>query len=333
MPKLFKRFFIVALLFSQVSVYAQTNHPHAEEMKMYEDTLRGLAHHILRDSIDEARFLATKLFVPTLVKALKTENSFSYRFDSLQGVSIQYPADSSFRIFTWQLYVNKEEYKYYGAIQMNSKDLKLIPLQDRSSAVFYPDREVLSADRWYGALYYNMRQVDAPDGTYYLLFGFDAFSYFNRRKLIDVLYFEDGQPKFGKPVFVNEKKKGQINRLILDYTVEASITVNYSEQEEMILYDNLITMGGQYKGQGVTYVPDGSYHGYKLEKDGKWHHVEKVFNQTQETPPGGGLLESRSDGNLGQDSDRGTGAAAVAPKKKKKKRRKRRRKKNKKETP
>jgi hypothetical protein len=47
-------------------------------------------------------------------------------------MSILSPPDSSFRIFTWQLFVNDSTYRHYGAIQMNQKELKLFALRDKS---------------------------------------------------------------------------------------------------------------------------------------------------------------------------------------------------------
>ena len=92
-----------------------------EQIKIYEDSLSVYAHAILTDTSDVMRFFATQQFIPTLVKALKFENSFQYKFPMLESISIQYPQDSTFRIFTFQLFVNDDEYKYFGAIQMNSK--------------------------------------------------------------------------------------------------------------------------------------------------------------------------------------------------------------------
>ena len=252
-----------------------------------EDTLAILAYAVVNDSIEQERFAACKVLITSLVKALKIENSFSYPFSRLKSLSILAPPDSSFRIFTWQLFVNDSTYRYYGTIQMNQRDLKLFPLIDRSFEMDIPPiYEQLSSDNWYGALYYNIRQFDSKEGRKYLLMGYDAFAFFEKRKVIDVLSFDGkGKPVFGSPVFVRENPKPgpKEQRIFLDYSAEASVRVNWDEQYKMILFDHLIAFPSPF-GHGMTAVPDGSYDGLRLEK-GHWKYIEKVFNDSQKEPP------------------------------------------------
>ena len=154
-----------------------------EQLKILEDTQALLSFLIINDSLEENRFGATRLMIPTLVRALKVKNSFDYPFERLQAVSIQYPPDSTFRVFTWQLYVAEDDYRYYGAIQMNTPELKLYPLIDRSFQVEEPEQAVLNPENWYGALYYGIQKLEHPQGPYYLMMGYDAFSFFKRRNI------------------------------------------------------------------------------------------------------------------------------------------------------
>jgi len=255
------------------------------KIQSYEDTVALLSFAIINDSLPEHRFASCRKVIPTLVNALKIENSFSYSFSKLQSISIQYPRDSSFRVFTWQLFVDDNDYRYYGAIQMNSSELKLFPLVDRSFEVRDLEREPLTPKSWYGALYYNIRQFDSPQGPKYLLFGFDGLSFFNKRKLVDVLSFQNGEPEFGRePVFVKiNQKNGQkmpLNRLVLEYTSAAAVRLNYDESLGHIMHDHLI-MSGAAPGGGPSFVPDGSYQGYEL-KGGFWVNIPKVYDQVLE---------------------------------------------------
>lgn len=258
-----------------------------ERLKAAEDTLAMIAFLVVNDSIESERFGACRQLITRLVQTLKTPNSFQYPFDRLKSISILAPPDSSFRIFTWQLYVNDSTYRYYGAIQRNSQELQLFPLIDRSDSLDYkPLRETLTPDRWYGALYYTLRQFDTKEGRKYLLIGYDAFEFFEKRKLIEVLYFDEkGQPKFGAPVFQKEKtpRGGPEYRQIYQYAAESSVRCNWDELYQMVLVDHLIPIPSPY-GRGFMGVPDGSYEGFKLEK-GQWKFIEKVFNDFQEEPP------------------------------------------------
>jgi hypothetical protein len=272
------------------AMQSQTPPISAEGLKIleaYEDTLGFCGFLVVNDSLAENRFASCKHLIKTLVKALQVENSFHYPFGQLQTVSILYPPDSTFRIFTWQLYVDGEDYRYYGAIQMNSPSLKLFPLIDRSFEVAEAELAQLGPEAWYGALYYNIRQFDTPAGRNYLLFGFDGYSFFKKRKLIEVLGFEEGQPVFGQPVFSEEKEDASAaslrSRIVKEYSAEASFKLNYDESMEMIIFDHLTPIGGSY-GQGETMVPDGTYEGYQL-RDGTWHYVNTIWNEVMDEAP------------------------------------------------
>lgn len=255
-----------------------------EQIKTYEDTLGFLSYLIVNDSIEEDRFRAVNKFIPTLVKALKVKNSFDYPFERLKSISIQYPQDSTFRIFTWQLYVDENDYRYYGAIQMNTGELELIPLIDRSFEIDHIEQEVLSPEKWFGALYYNIKDFDTNEGKKYLLFGFDGNNFFTKRKIVDVLSFENGKASFGAPVFISEDPAHSFspkNRLELVFSAEASIKLNYDEHLDLLIFDHLIQAGTSIASQGPVNLPDGSYEAYKL-KNGYWTYVPKVFSHMYE---------------------------------------------------
>jgi hypothetical protein len=273
-----------------------------EQLKRSEDTLALLAYAVVNDSVEQERFAACRVLITSLVRALKVENSFRYRFDRLKSVSILAPPDSSFRIFTWQLFVNDSTYRYYGAIQLNRPDLQLFPLVDRSFEMDdRPVFEALPPENWYGALYYNLRAFETREGPKYLLFGFDAFEFFERRKIIDVLSFDAaGKPVFGAAVFdrAEAPRPGAPaeHRLLFQYSAEASVRVNWDEQYNMVLIDHLVAMPSPF-GRGVTYVPDGSYEALQLEK-GRWKHVDKIFNDVMDEAP---RPEPVLDGRKGKD--------------------------------
>ena len=147
----------------------------------------------------------------------------------------------------------------------------------------FPSTEELGPERWYGALYFNLRQFDTRQGRKYLLFGYDAFEFFEKRKLLDVLSFDkEGKPVFGAPVFTKSDAPPE-NRVYVQYSADAKVKMNWDEQYQMILYDHLIPFPSPY-GREMTNVPDGSYDGYKLDK-GRWKYVDKVFDDKQKDVP------------------------------------------------
>jgi hypothetical protein len=286
-----KHFFVLFLCiglslpaFSQQALAGDLNQEDRDSIFQIEDTLAVLSYTFLNDSLPQNRFGAVRKFIPTLVRALKTTNSFDYKFERLPNVSIQYPRDSSFRVFSWHLYVDVNEYRYYGAIQMNTADLRLFPLRDRSFDLEGNlEQLTLSPDNWYGAVYYNLKEVKTKEGTYYLLFGFDRNELFRTRKVMDVLSFNDqGQPFFGAPVIPGPRGEMK-KRLILEYSAEASVRLNYDEALGIIIHDHLTTISGKYD-EGPVNVGDGSYEGFKITKDGL-EYIPKVFDFVSETPP------------------------------------------------
>lgn len=275
----------IAPTFAQKTERAGALSPQAhEQLRLAEDTLAIFAFAITNDTSSEMRFLACKSLITGLVRALKTENSFRYPFKRLHSVSILTPPDSAFRIFTWQLFVDDSTYRHYGAIQMNRRELKLFPLIDRRSELAdKPTHEALPPHRWYGAVYYNLRPFDTRQGRMYLLFGFDGHRFFEKRKVMEVLSFNaNGEPVLGAPVFERNGQLGE-HRLILEYSAEAKVRLNWDDYYQMIIFDHLIPWPSEHTG-GVIYVPDGSYDGFKYEK-GRWVFVEKVFRDSQEEAP------------------------------------------------
>lgn len=278
------------LFFAGFTLSAQNNRtplPKAdrERLTQIEDTLALLGHISVNDSLEDNRFGATRLMIPILVEALKVPRSFQYPFERLKTISIQYAPDSTFRVFTWQLFVSDNEYRYYGAIQMNTPDLKLFPLVDRSFRIESPETETLGPDNWYGALYYGIRKLERPEGPCYLLFGYDAFSFFKRRKVMETLQFNaEGKPVFGVPI-LPETVSGAAGRkrLVLEYTAEASVRLNWDEAMGLVVFDHLIPVVGK-NGEGEVSVPDGSYEAFRL-KQGQLEYIPMLDTQLQVEPP------------------------------------------------
>jgi hypothetical protein len=283
-----------------------------------EDTLKALSNTVFSDSIKANRLEASKKLENTLLRVLAQRGSFEYAFDSLTSIAIKQPEDRRFRIFTWQLYVDENTYQYGGIIQVNTKGKpKIYRLEDHASEIVdAPEEETLTADRWHGALYYNIKQCVFEGKPHYILFGFNGLRFFEKRKLMDVLSFDKkGNPIFGAPLFV--RKDGEEaavvkSRIILDYSAESTIRLNFDTEENMIIFDNLIAMKGQLPNQGTVMVTDGSYRGYTY--NGKvWQYIDKLATlDSAEAPREKGILDARKGKNIfGED----TGEAK--PKKKK----------------
>jgi hypothetical protein len=270
-------------IFSALTVNAQgvTTKP-PQDLRKREDSLKLFADRMINAAEAPDRFRADSNFIRGLVRALKTKKSFYYPFDSLSTVSRLYAPDSSFRILTWQL--KKDEYVYLqkGAIQMNTSngELKLFPLFDYSMYTGKPADSVRTKDNWIGAIYYRLIMKEHNGRKYYTLLGFDDFSVSSNKKWLEVLTFNDrNEPVFGGPYISFKEdsiKKPVQARFNIEYKKEANTLFNYYPDLDMIFFDHLISETDEPEKKN-TYIPDGSYEGFKW-KNGQWVHVDKVFD-------------------------------------------------------
>lgn len=256
-------------------------------IRQQEDSLKQLADEMVNARDAEAREAACLQFIPRLVHALQTPHSFSYPFDSLAEVSILYPQDSSFRIFTWAFTPNNMKFRFYGALQMHTPDgsLKLFPLFDNTR--FTNDLDTVTSNKaWIGALYYNLVTTKYRGKQYYTLFGWHGYNFRSNEKLLEVLTFQDDQPVFGAPVFNFSKDSvpgATRNRFLLIYKRDGNAGLNYDPGEKMIVYDHLVPLNGQ-ADEKYTFVPDGTYEGFSW-KNGHWLHIPKIFHMVSQKPP------------------------------------------------
>lgn len=223
-------------------------------------------------------------FIPKLVAALKIDNSFFYPFDSITQLAKVYPPDSSFRILTWQMQYPKGHFRYYGVIQMRSAKLKMFPLRDLRDTLPFHTQQLLTADNWYGQLYYKIIEKTTGHRTCYTLFGFEAADMISRRKIVDILTFDEhSKPHFGAPMFLFKyddstklKTVDTMNRFFIEYNWSASPTLNYDYNKEMIVFDHLAPPNPKAEGAYFTYIEDGTYEGFSWLNN-HWQWVEKVF--------------------------------------------------------
>ncbi len=295
---MFIRLFLCVYFFP-IMVFAQNQSSFVQQEKV----LAGLVDTIYTGQTELERQNACYRFIPKLVETLKSDNSFSYPFNELQGVSVVSPEDDAFRIFTWFVLRDNGLYRHYGVIQINNPDsLVIFPLYDYSDLLANAEDTVLSAQTWYGVMYYNVKLKERRKQKYYTLFGWDGYSDEKEKKIMEILTFEDGQPVFGAPIIRYDKdsikkrliityKEGDVRQVedqdgnVIEYKEDIGVTLNYDPQLDMVVYDNLIPETPLTEGDYSTYVPDGSYKAFKFKR-GKWRYIEKLFDQVFETPPG-----------------------------------------------
>jgi hypothetical protein len=256
------------------------------ELQSKDDSLARLGSDLVNLPDPGARFGADSLFTRTLVRALKIPHSFYYPFDSLQSVSHIYAPDSSFRIFTWQLSQDEDHFRRHGAIQMRTPDgsLKLFPLIDRTPLINNLMDTITNNDYWIGNIYYSIVEKKYKGKAYYTLLGYDEHDFRSTRKWIEVLTFDkEGRPVFGGPYFSfisgdPAHPASPIARFMLEFKKDGGTRIQYDKDQDMILFDHLVSESTESSNKAYTLVPDGDYEGFRWV-NGKWVHINKVYTQ------------------------------------------------------
>ncbi|MFT5070790.1 MAG: hypothetical protein ACI8V8_000751 [Chitinophagales bacterium] len=282
---------LASILFTLFIFIASAQELSSKDLKKFEAAEAILKEKVVQfknDSIPfEERVALIHEFIPRFVAILKEKNSFLYPFDELYSVMRVYAPDNSFRIFTWQLKEPLGTHRYYGAMQMNDKSLKLYPLFDYSDTMNVHPQEILSHDNWYGAVYYKCLQHEVKGKSYYSLLGFDEADFVSNRKVLEILSFDEDQlPVFGAPLisFTDSNKVTTVkNRMFLEYNQKASVKLNFDIEMDKMIFDHLVAPSQAEEGAWFTYIPDGTYEGLEWKKN-KWTWVEKMFHYSIDKP-------------------------------------------------
>ncbi|MEO5647435.1 MAG: hypothetical protein ABIQ56_03675 [Chitinophagaceae bacterium] len=287
-----KKFSLVFLMFVAIHLSGTTQKLSVADLKSLktkEDSLKIFALRIIQGRTANERFEADSQFTRMLVRALKTKHSIQFRFDSLYTISKLSPADSSFKIFTWQMVINDNVVRQHGAIQMKTPDgsLRLFPLIDKSDVTIKPGDTISNNFGWIGAVYYKLIEKEANGRKYYTLLGYDENNIKSNKKVVEVLSFFDKEPVFGGSYFSYKSNTLNQNfgkRFIMEYKKNASPRLTYDKDMDIIIFEHLVSESGEVNKKW-TLIPDGDYEGLKW-MNGKWVHVESVYD--------GKVIESRN---------------------------------------
>lgn len=243
------------------------------------DSLINMSEATFKTEDNLERFAANAAFIKTLVRALKTPGSFNYSFDSVKKITVLKSPDNSFRIFSWYVPVNDGTYRFYGTIQMATKDgkLLLLPLVDGTDNI-NDTNTITSNKNWYGARYYQIIPVVANGRQpYYVLLGWKGNNAKTSKKVIEILSFDKtGLPVFGKNVFDGIKGDKSKNRMVFEYNKLNSMTLTLDKNVKMIVFDHLAPFSPELEGNFEFYASDLSFDAYKL-LDGRLKLVENII--------------------------------------------------------
>jgi hypothetical protein len=280
MSRLKFTFLLFGLLVGSCAFSNEIDSVYRDSIRNYEYQLEGLSHNIINSEDLQERTTSCFYFIQTLKKALMVPQSFDYEFTLLKTVSILKPEDEKFRIFTWNLLLDSGQFMYFGAIQMNNRDsLVLYGLYDSSEYVDQPIYDIVDNRHWIGSLYYQIHHYRHKRQDRYLLLGWDGEDSESNKKVIDILWFdEEEKPHFGLEVFDFESEIQ--SRVIFEFADRAVMLCRYEEDEDRIVFANLVPPNPLQKGLYHYYLPDGTYDVLKYEK-GFWKRYQLLFGDSK----------------------------------------------------
>jgi hypothetical protein len=273
--------FLIGILSISRSSFAQSGkNVDFELLHKMEDSLVQSADSMFYTMIPDFRTEYCEQFVKQLIRTLKINGSYYYPFDSLvKKVNIIYPEDKSFRIFNWAIAYSDVRLRYYAAIQMKGEELNLTPLYDNSDLLAKTDEDkVFGPKEWIGGLIYNIITKRVDNENVYCLLGINDGNPISTKKFIDPLIFTDKGPRFGAPIFAigSDKNPNQgVNRFILEYKKGVSIGMNWDEEHNAILFDDIASQIND-PNRKYTYIPTGQYNGLRWSR-GKWKFVNNLI--------------------------------------------------------
>jgi hypothetical protein len=202
-------------------------------------------------------------------EALMLEGAMEFAWNRLDRIGVITSDDNKVRIFTWHVMEDPDHYRYYGYIQVGDKRdrIRVFVLEDNQK----PQRnlQVLdqSTEHWYGKLYYQIVSERHKRKEYYTLLGMDFNDSRSTIKTIETISLQRNKPKFEKGLFLYGNSS--LDRVVLEYSSQVSMSVRYDRGINMITFDHLEPLHPIYKNNFEFYGPDGSFDGLEF-MDGIW---------------------------------------------------------------
>lgn len=229
---------------------------------------------LLQDSIN----VAIKTDLRTL---LDKDDALNAACDDLKMTRVDAP-DGAFRFFTWNLPRSDGHHDFEGFLLVRTeKGQSLYELRDQTAKIPSPEVPELGPDRWYGALYYEVIPMKKGGRTVYTLLGWKGHSKAETRKVIEVLSFKGGKPRFGAPLFGKGKLKAM--RKVYGYAFNVSMSMRYDPSLEAIIMDHLSPSRPDLKDNWAFYGPDMTHDGWFWHK-GEWWFGPEVDLRAPEKP-------------------------------------------------
>ncbi len=260
--------FCLLLLFSSNLQSQDGLNTNLEKLKFFGD--------VMVSALDaDNRTIAGDQFYSSFKIYIDSKNLFEEDLSSFQTISVINTEDAKFKLISWQIEKTSFVFTYHAFVVFpDGSYAEFMDKGELSESIQYMDVDI---SEWYGALYYNIKKVS---DTEYLIFGYNGYGQYDHVKVADYLVVDNNTVRLGAEVFEDREEEGlYMQRLLIKYSADASVNLNYNPGLDMIVLDHLTPRMGKLQGQGPTLIPDGTYEGFELV-DGKWQYISKLYNHS-----------------------------------------------------
>lgn len=269
MKKLFSIFLFIVIV---IPVLGQEIDLAAEEVKL-EQLLLDLR------SADNNQDKKAKnaLLKAEMKRVLQSKEAMFYPFSKLETIGFIDSPDKQMRIVNWNVEQDDFSQTYTAFvihIDKRRKEQYVTELEDKSFGMPMQPTEIITADNWYGALYYKIIPIKKGSRTIYTVLGWDYNTSLSQLKIIDAICFTGKTVKLGSPIFKSGKTTEK--RVFFEHSKKVTMSLKYEENRERIIFDHLSPESPSMAKFRSFYVPDMSYDAFKLE-NGKWVLHEDVI--------------------------------------------------------
>ena len=275
-----KLFSIFLLIFIVSPVFGQDIDLAAEEVKLERLLLDLRSAENNQDKKEKNLLLKNEMS-----RVLQSKEALLYPFSKLTSIGFIDSPDKQMRIVNWNVEQDDFSQTYTAFvihIDKRRKEQYVTELEDKSFGMPMQPTEIITADNWYGALYYKIIPIKKGSKTIYTLLGWDYNTTLSQMKIIDAIYFTGKTVKLGSPIFKSGKTTEK--RVFFEHSKKVTMSLKYEEDRERIIFDHLSPESPSMKKFRSFYVPDMSYDAFKLE-NGKWILHEDVIGVNKGADP------------------------------------------------
>lgn len=212
------------------------------------------------------------------IQAMTLEGTFEHPFEKLKFSKIT-SSDNKVRLFNWNQPNDDGTFKYYCFVlkknvsRKGQSSTEWFELEQAKREVDKVENKFLNADKWLGALYYDIIPVGKKNVDTYVVLGWEGKDDITTRKIIDAITFTGNKVRLGAAIF--KTATGTQKRMIYEYSNDISMSIKYYAKKNCIVMDHLSPKSPAMQGVWADYGPDGTYCMFKLEKD-KWEFFDEI---------------------------------------------------------